>query len=725
MRVESAVAVALCVAAGACAGAEGLGAGLIAHWSFDADDPKIASDTVSGLTGRLRAVSRVGAAGQKALRFGGAGAVDVAHATDGRLDFGTTRDLTLSLWVHIAQPPREQYGLLGKGDRGSNPKLLLKVLRTGRVLLRMGDGSSYVDLNGSTLVADGKWRHIAAVADRDGGSRLYVDGKLDGQAGPTDKIRFDSGSPLVMGKSHQKGASARRFLMGHLDDVRIYGRALTDAEIAQLSRERGPRPAVESLSVPPDPERRFVQPHLRASADEITRTIANGQGEMAGEVTQTTAIVQSRLTWGRKLLYGDLPGCPGVARFEVARSSDMVRARYTEWLRAEPEHDFIVKTQLTGLEPGTRYCYRITYGPNPQQTKTGLVCTFKTLPGPAAEDTVRFVVVTGMNYNLFHHGRRGPDTAYQGADKALGYPALEAIRKLDPDFLVGTGDNVYYDNPARSAAKTQAELRRKWHGQFIQPRFISLFARVPTYWEKDDHDHRYNDCDTTGSREPSNELGIATFLEQVPVVDPKASAPCTYRTHRVTRQLQVWLVEGRDYRSPNRMPDGPGKTVWGREQLAWLKRTLLASDAAFKILISPTPMIGPDRSSKTDNHANPRGFMHEGRAFFRWLTDNGFLHKGFYLVCGDRHWQYHSIDPSGFEEFSTGALVDANAIRGTFPGDPKSNDPDGRIQQPFHPKAASGGFLLIAVAGGATPSATFAFYDEKGELLYEHTKRSK
>ena len=70
-------------------------------------------------------------------------------------------------------------------------------------------------------------------------------------------------------------------------------------------------------------------------------------------------------------------------------------------------------------------------------------------------------------------------------------------------------------------------------------------------------------------------------------------------------------MEGRDYRSPNDMPDGPGKTIWGEEQMAWLKKTAAESDAAFRILISPTPIVGPDRENKRDNHAN-KVFKHEG-----------------------------------------------------------------------------------------------------------------
>ena len=42
----------------------------------------------------------------------------------------------------------------------------------------------------------------------------------------------------------------------------------------------------------------------------------------------------------------------------------------------------------------------------------------------------------------------------------------------------------------------------------------------------------------------------------------------TYRTFRWGKDLQIWLVEGRDFRSPNNMPDGPDKTIWGAEQKA-------------------------------------------------------------------------------------------------------------------------------------------------------------
>ena len=471
--------------------------------------------------------------------------------------------------------------------------------------------------------------------------------------------------------------------------------------------------------------------------------VHNGQGEMAGEVTETGVILQSRLTRSTVLVDGDLPGSPGVARFELSTAEDFADPRVTEWMTALPRNDYIVKTRISGLTPATRYYYRLRYGRDQENTRLGSAATFKTLAGRQRSATVSFVVVTGMNYAFFQDGApQFQRPRYEGHDKSLGYPALATILRMKPDFFVGTGDNVYYDHPADSRARTRAELRKKWHEQFIQPRFIDLFRQVPTYWEKDDHDHRFNDSDPHTpvqgyhawvedkenpelARQPSNALGIEIFREQVPVVDPADKEAVTYRTHRISRELQIWLVEGRDYRSPNGMEDGPAKTLWGKAQIAWLKRTLLESDAPFKILISPTAMVGPDGATKRDSHANIGGFQHEAGEFFAWLDRNSQVKRNFYLICGDRHWQYHAIHPGGVEEFACGALCDANAFAAISPGDPGSTDPEGRIIHKYTQRGQSGGFLRVRVhppAGERSAQAEFAFYDELGALLYRTLK---
>jgi alkaline phosphatase D len=180
--------------------------------------------------------------------------------------------------------------------------------------------------------------------------------------------------------------------------------------------------------------------------------------------------------------------------------------------------------------------------------------------------------------------------------------------------------------------------------------------------------------------------------------------------------LQVWLVEGRDFRSPNPAPDGPDKTIWGEAQKRWLLETLRASDADWKVLISPTPIVGPDRSRKADNHGN-KAFAYEGHAFRHWVRQH--LPDDFFVACGDRHWQYHSVDPTtGVHEFSCGPASDVHA--GGTPGfDPTYHR--------YH--RVCGGFLSVSVqpldsrrVDRPASRIIFRHHDVQGRVAYEYSR---
>lgn len=446
------------------------------------------------------------------------------------------------------------------------------------------------------------------------------------------------------------------------------------------------------------------------------------QGTLAGEVTASSVFLQTRLTAlpGPELdELGDLPGMAGVVRFEYGTQADLGDAKPTPWMRAEPDGDFIVRAFVSDLAPGQLYYYRAEFGLDETATRLGSIGTFKTLPGEASSATVSFLMGSCQNYAFFMHGKKGDGRGSAAAeDQALGYPAYTAMKALAPDFFVGTGDIVYYDHPAKTAATTLPELRKKWHEQARFPRLIDFFATTPAYWSKDDHDFRFNDADLGGAKQPAPSTGIEIFREQMPIHAVGDRTSPTYRTHRINRHLQLWFSEGRDYRSPNKSADGPDKTLWGQEQREWLMRTLQQSDATFKILITPTPMVGPDDASKTDNHVNLGGFRHEADAFFGWVKEQGITN--FFTFCGDRHWQYHSIHPTGVEEFACGALNDENSRVGVKPGSKKGTDPDSLIRQPYTYAEPTGGFLHVKV--GEQPGLTIDFHDDEGRVLHSVVK---
>lgn len=466
---------------------------------------------------------------------------------------------------------------------------------------------------------------------------------------------------------------------------------------------------------------------------------------MAGEAMTTTVLLQTRLARQERITYSnvhdkqalmqaDLPGAPGWVRFVWKPAQGNVSVTYSPWMRAAEAHDCIVRYRVAGLAPGNRLQYALQYGADTLQTQQS---PWQRAAIPAGDRPVKktsLVMVTGSHLSRFYLGggfgkpsAQGAE-AYTGKDKLQGFHGFESIARLKTDFFIGNGDNVYYDHPDDVKAITEPQMRAMWHRQLAMPRIQKMFAGTTTYWMKDDHDHRFDDSDTLPDNPihgslPTHEEGRRMFAEQVPLHQHYHPDSPTYRTIRMNPWLQIWLLEARDHRSPNAMPDGPEKSMWGKAQKEWLQQTLLASNATFKLIVTPTPMVGPDDARKRDNHANPDGFFHEGEAFFAWLKSHKFDTERTFILTGDRHWQYLSIHPTGYKELSSGAMVDQNARLGVPPGAANSSDPRGRIVQTYSSPQASGGFLQVLFHKKRKDwvQLAFRFRDEHGKQQYSYT----
>ncbi|MEQ9299327.1 MAG: LamG-like jellyroll fold domain-containing protein, partial [Cyclobacteriaceae bacterium] len=104
---------------------------------------------------------------------------------------------------------------------------------TSRILIRNEAAStSYEVINGTSTIVDNSWHH--GVASFDGTSlELYIDGVKENEA-LTDDFKEFANFDILMG-SGDGGA----YWNGSLDDIRIYGRALTPQEITDLYEEGG------------------------------------------------------------------------------------------------------------------------------------------------------------------------------------------------------------------------------------------------------------------------------------------------------------------------------------------------------------------------------------------------------------------------------------------------------------------------------------------------------
>ncbi len=197
---------------------------LLAYWTFDEGSGTIAYDSSGNInTGAVSGPSWNWTGGMfgSAINFGGQDQVAVSNSAS----LNPVNGITVSALVNPdnwSNSPR----LLEKGS--SNNQYALFVNPSGQLAFAL-----YGVANGTLVTSPpsvGNWHHIAGTYD---GSliSLYVDGQIVTQQTASGQMPLTI-DPLAIG--FRPGASLSYRFNGIIDDVRIYGSALTSNQIAQL-----------------------------------------------------------------------------------------------------------------------------------------------------------------------------------------------------------------------------------------------------------------------------------------------------------------------------------------------------------------------------------------------------------------------------------------------------------------------------------------------------------
>jgi alkaline phosphatase D len=407
-------------------------------------------------------------------------------------------------------------------------------------------------------------------------------------------------------------------------------------------------------------------------------------------IANADSIIKAQIPEGFTLeqMEGACPGMAGEVKLICYPLRDPERKIEFDWTRVDEKKNHTVQWTLNNLVPDTKYIVELKARKDKNSEPTSSIDgSFRTPPEKNVPADLNFCIVTCHDYP-----RRD--------DSINGHRIYRSMLNPYPDFFVHTGDIEYYDKPGPYAL-TEELMRFKWDRIFALPYQRDFYRQVTTYFMKDDHDALTNDAF------PGMKYGAVSWERGLEIFDKEQfpSNDLPYKTIRWGKDLQIWLMEGRNFRSKNTDPDGPGKTIWGKEQKEWLYKTLKESDATFKLLITPDPILGPDRSNKSDNYAN-KVFKYEGdeiREFLRQF-DNVF-------ICnGDRHWQYvTNLPKTTLWEFSTGAGSDSHAE-----GWPQS---DVRPEHRF--LRVKGGYLRGSVSrSGPEVTLKFEHCDVEGSVVH-------
>lgn len=152
-------------------------------------------------------------------------------ADNNSLDFGTS-DFTIEAWINTDGSSNRQ-GIYSK--RVKNGSTVLLSLTTSNKLefyIRSG-ASSHKTFESNTELQNGKWYHIAVVADRDGDAVFYINGVKDTEVLDISSIgNISTNNYAEIGKSNNiETYSSHKAFKGDMDEYRIWNSALTETEI--------------------------------------------------------------------------------------------------------------------------------------------------------------------------------------------------------------------------------------------------------------------------------------------------------------------------------------------------------------------------------------------------------------------------------------------------------------------------------------------------------------
>jgi len=216
-----------------------LNAGLIAHYPFDGNANDASGNGNNGTVyGATLTVDRLGNA-NRAYSFDG---------VNDYIDFGNSpvfspsTAITLSAWIkrsgNIGQWGSSDF-IIGKLDDYATRAYYLAFwndMLQGEVS-EDGGITDRLNVNSIKQITDTEWHHVAAVFD---GSRmdLYIDGVLNsGDSNGNVTSIHQNASRLVVGYCLAAGG---HYFSGSIDDVRVYNRALSAAEIDELAGSAPP-----------------------------------------------------------------------------------------------------------------------------------------------------------------------------------------------------------------------------------------------------------------------------------------------------------------------------------------------------------------------------------------------------------------------------------------------------------------------------------------------------
>ena len=282
---------------------------------------------------------------------------------------------------------------------------------------------------------------------------------------------------------------------------------------------------------------------------------------------------------------------------------------------------FAAEVDVTGLEPGTVYEYRVLVDGRAQAFDQPL--RFQTQPlWQWREDPPDFSFALGSCSYVNDAPYDRPGRPYGG-----DYQIFDAIARTEPDFMLWLGDNVYYrevdwDHP-------WAMVQRFSHTRQL-PEMQRLLRATHHFATWDDHDYGPNNADRSYALRDTAKDVFDAFWPNPPFSGSGGGGVMTYFEWH---DAGFFLLDNRFFRSANDRVSG-ARTVLGAGQIQWLIDALRKSDATFKFVVMGGQFINSAETGENYINLAPG----ERREILDRLAAEDI--PGVVFLTGDRH---HSV----------------------------------------------------------------------------------
>lgn len=430
----------------------------MAHYNFDEGAGSTLRDVSgNGNDGQIHGARHVHRGHGYCLEFDGArDFVDCGS----RPSLDLREALTLEAWVCPTRRVKGEPGILGKHF----DSYLLSYYADGQCWWYVSGGGN----NARSLLTPGGWHHVVGTFDGQM-LRLYVDGKL-ANASPSKSPAVKSGKNFfigcVLGDANATDPNYTRsaFFPGQVDEVKVYSRALSDAEV-KSHFDAGVKDLALTAAFQP------VADGAAIRQGGVSVRVGRG-GQVQVNVGKESCIVESAFSFP-----GERIGWNGLS--ESAAGSE---ATWSPWLEkvsgsalaVEARGDFYRLRRLVKLENGkVRFEDTLT---NSRSEPTGFIVR-TTVTAPAAFEN-SFTPGGAENPTLYVAGASGglgvlaeDNLSRLRFEPSLGLPANQARFQVG-DFALDAGRSctlrwtLYPLDKGASYFDFVNQVRRDWHSNF-------------------------------------------------------------------------------------------------------------------------------------------------------------------------------------------------------------------------------------------------------------------